>query len=158
MEGRRSTPPSFVITTALDCKVLWAPPVIDDCHGLPVYHSPISESQERAPALPAGLFFPGRPRSTAAMRATDRNASKKAAERRFPHRVDVLVPGGGLGRRLTDMLDWCRANVAAGAWDEHGHSERRKGEAPRDFARFHFMDEAAAAEFTIRFPLADDQG
>ena len=39
-------------------------------------------------------------------RATDRNSFQKDAERRFPH------PRNGLGRRLTDMLDWCHANVA----------------------------------------------
>jgi len=85
------------------------------------------------------------------MRATDRNRSRKDAEARFPHRVDVLVPGGGLGRRLTDMLDWCRVNAAAGAWAQHGHSERRKGEAAIDYARFYFTTEADAEAFRREF-------
>jgi hypothetical protein len=80
-------------------------------------------------------------------RATDRNAGKKAAEAKYPHRVDVPVPGSGLGNRLTEMLEWCGANVAAGMWSQHGHSERRKGEWPRDFARFYFSTEADAAAF-----------
>ncbi len=70
-----------------------------------------------------------------------------AAEREFPHRVDVPVPGDGLGRRLTDMLDWCREHVAADTWGQHHHSERRKGEAPRDFARFYFVTEKDAEAF-----------
>jgi hypothetical protein len=48
------------------------------------------------------------------MRPTDRNRFQRDAERRFPIKVDIPVPPGGLGRRLTDMLDWCHANVAAG--------------------------------------------
>jgi len=80
-----------------------------------------------------------------------RYPGRLAAERRFPHHIDVPVPGSGHGRRLTDMLDWCRDNVAAGAWAEHGHSERRKGEAPADFARFCFADEMAAAAFRRRW-------
>jgi len=68
-----------------------------------------------------------------------------------PHHFDVPVSGGGLGRRLTEMLDWCRENVLAGTWAQHHHSERRKGEAPADFARFYFMDEADAEVFRRRW-------
>ena len=60
------------------------------------------------------------------------------------------VPGGGLGRRLTDMLEWCRENVPAGTWVQHHHSERRKGEQPADFARF-FLYEAVAEAFRRRW-------
>ncbi len=80
-------------------------------------------------------------------RPTDRNSFKREAERRYPHKVDIPVPGSGLGRRLTDMHAWCAANVAAGEWAEHGHSERRKGEQPADFARFYFMRESDAEAF-----------
>ena len=66
-----------------------------------------------------------------AMRTTDRTAGKKAAESKFPHRVDVRVPCSGLGRRLTDMLDWCRENVPAGTWVQHHHSERRRARRRR---------------------------
>jgi hypothetical protein len=84
-------------------------------------------------------------------RATDRNAFKKEAERTFPHRVDIFVPGSGLGRRLTDMHAWCSANVAADEWAEHGHTERRKGFQPIEFARFYFMHEADAAAFRAQW-------
>ena len=73
------------------------------------------------------------------------------AERRFPYRVDIPVPGSGGWRQLTHMHEWCRENVAASAWDQHGHSERRKGEAPIDYARFYFMDEADAEAFRRRW-------
>jgi hypothetical protein len=80
-------------------------------------------------------------------RATDRNVFKRDADRRFQHRVDIPVPGGGLGRRLTDMLDWCRSHVAVDAWAEHGHSEKRKGEAALYFSRFYFASESDAETF-----------
>ena len=85
------------------------------------------------------------------MRATDGSATKKAAERRFPHRIDIPVSSRGLGRRLTHMLDWCRENVPAGTWCQHHHSARRKGEPPADFARFSFLYEAVAEEFRRRW-------
>jgi len=90
-------------------------------------------------------------------RPTDRYRGHREAERRFRRKVDIRVPGGGLGRRLTDILDWCRENIAAGAWNEHGRSERRKGEAPADFARFYFINEAAAAAFRRRWLSGDVQ-
>jgi len=61
------------------------------------------------------------------------------------------VPGGGRGRRLTDMLHWCRENVPAGTWAQHRHSERRTGEAPRNFARFYFVSEADTEAFRRRW-------
>ena len=67
--------------------------------------------------------------------------TKLAAERSFPHRVDVPVPAGGLGGRLNEMLDWCRANIAAGEWDQQGRSEKALGQVPADFARFYFVTE-----------------
>ena len=45
------------------------------------------------------------------------------------------------------MHQWCRENVAAGAWAEHGHQVRRKGERPIDFARWYFANEADAEAF-----------
>jgi len=39
-----------------------------------------------------------------------------AAERHFPHRVDVPVPVGGLGGTLNAMLAWCHANCHAEEW------------------------------------------
>jgi len=73
----------------------------------------------------------------------------KAAENKFPHRVDIPVPIGGLGNRLTEMLMWCRANVAAGAWEQHRHSEgpKKARVMPAVSARFHFLNEADAEAF-----------
>ena len=53
----------------------------------------------------------------------------KDAERRFPHKVDVPVPGDGLGLRLNEMMAWCR--VHAGEWDRHGHTEPGDPGKPR---------------------------
>ena len=85
------------------------------------------------------------------MRSTDRTASKKAAESKFPHHVDIPVPRSGLGRDLTEMIDWCRENIPAGTWSHHNHRERRKGKAPKDFARFYFLYEAVAEAFRRRW-------
>jgi len=84
-------------------------------------------------------------------RATDRNSFQRNAERRSPHRVVIPVPGNGLGRRLTTMLDWRHANVAAGEWAEHGHQVRKKGEPPLDFARWYSMSDADAEAFKNRW-------
>src|SRR5262249_44932153 len=83
----------------------------------------------------ARVFYPGR----------------LAAERQYPHKVDVIVPGGGLGNRLTRMMEWCRAHVTpAELWDSHGVRDwklRDENGFPRDLARFYFMDQADAEVF-----------
>ena len=84
-------------------------------------------------------------------RATDRNSFQRDAERRFLYRVDIPVPGSGLGRRLTEMHDWCRQNVVPSGWAQHGHGERRRGERPVDFARFYLATEADAEAFRKRW-------
>jgi hypothetical protein len=80
-------------------------------------------------------------------RTTDRNTFKREAERTLPYHVDIPVPGGGLGRRLTDMLYWCRTHVASGGWAEHGHSKKRKSKVSLYFSRFYFASEADADTF-----------
>ena len=80
---------------------------------------------------------------------TDHKARKRAAEVDFPHRVDVPFRYG-LGR-LRDMLDWCGANAAAGAWYLHRHTEQRKGDRPVDYARFYFTTDANAEAFSRRW-------
>jgi hypothetical protein len=84
-------------------------------------------------------------------RATDRNRVQREAEAKFPHRVDVPIPVGGLGNRLTEMMVWCRQNVPAGAWTQHAHSERHRPNHPADFARFYFATEADAKAFRKRW-------
>jgi len=84
--------------------------------------------------------------------ARTRNAGKRAAEQQFPFRVDIPVPPvTGLGGRLNAMHDWCRANITAGEWDKHGHSEKQPGQVAVDFARFYFMRDADAALFRCRW-------
>jgi hypothetical protein len=72
--------------------------------------------------------------------------SAHATERKFPHCIDVPIPGSSLDR-LTAMLDWCRFHVAAAEWAEHGQSKRRKGEASQYIARFYFANAANADAF-----------
>jgi hypothetical protein len=38
------------------------------------------------------------------------------AERRFPVRIKLAVPPGGLGQRYTHMTDWLDANCGADGW------------------------------------------
>ena len=84
---------------------------------------------------------------------------KRLAERNLPHTVDILVPPLGLGRLLTEMLTWCRVEIAAGDWDHHGWSEPRGRKViPRDFARFYFRHEGDADAFRRRWLAErDDQ-
>ena len=83
--------------------------------------------------------------------ARTRNPGKRAAEQRFPFRVDVPIPPGGLGERLNMMHGWCRTNIAAGQWDQHSRSEKALGQVPADFARFYFMTDADADLFQWRW-------
>ena len=80
--------------------------------------------------------------------ATDHTARKRAAEAEFPYHVDVPLLGG-LGR-LKNMLDWCGANVAAGAWDMYRHNEGRKGARSLEYARFYFTTETDVEAFVSR--------
>ena len=90
-------------------------------------------------------------------RRADSASGRRAAEAKFPHRVDIPVPLGGLGNRLTEMLIWCRANVAAGTWDQHGHTERPTARAmPAVSARFYFVSEADADAFRQRWVRTAD--
>ena len=96
----------------------------------------------------AGLPLSQRPCFDPPMgRAIDRNRVQKDAEAKYPHRVDVPIPAGGLGNRLTEMMMWCRQNVAVGAWAQHGRSEGNRRNRPADFARFYFVTEVDAEAF-----------
>jgi hypothetical protein len=66
------------------------------------------------------------------------------------------VPGNGLGRDLTAMLEWCRARVREPGWAYHGHSARpSKRAAPVHCARWYFASETDAEAFRWRW-LAPD--
>ena len=81
-------------------------------------------------------------------RDADNNASRRVAENKFPYRIDIPIPVGGLGTRLTEMLMWCRRNTPAGTWAQHGHGGRSgSGGTPAVSARFYFANEADAEAF-----------
>jgi hypothetical protein len=79
--------------------------------------------------------------------ANARQLFRRKAERRFPHKIDVPVPAGGLGKRLDAMLAWCREHAAPHFWDCHGHSVRTPEDKLQRFARFYFADAPVAEAF-----------
>jgi len=86
-------------------------------------------------------------------RSADSASGRRSAGVKFPYWIDIPIPVGGLGNRLTEMLMWCRVNVAAGTWAQHGHSERPKARAmPAVSARFYFANETDAEAFRRRWP------
>jgi hypothetical protein len=84
----------------------------------------------------------------------DQPAGKKAAEAKFPQRVDVRIPADGLGRTLASMLDWCHETLALDGWDVHHHTESRDGHVRVEYVRFYFMSEADAEAFKLTIPGA----
>jgi hypothetical protein len=81
-------------------------------------------------------------------------ASKKDAEAKFPIKIDMPVPAGGESWPFAEMLAWCHANVAAGAWAQHGHMDKKRRDdhgIPIGFARWYFMSEADAEAFKKRW-------
>jgi hypothetical protein len=83
------------------------------------------------------------------------SARKREAERRYPHRVDVPVPPGGLGNRINLMNDWCRANFHADQWAHYGHSQKEAGQIAEDYARFYFLSKADADLFRWKWMKLD---
>jgi len=75
------------------------------------------------------------------------NRLKHQAEKRFPHKVDVLVPPEGFGKRLDSMLAWCREHAARAHWDCHGHQARTTDDVLQRSARFYFTDAPIADAF-----------
>lgn len=72
-------------------------------------------------------------------------SGSEAVERDYPHVVEIVVPLGGLGKRLDAMYDWHRA---------HGieiHRGRGRREEPRDIIRWCFADREMAAAFDAAF-------
>jgi hypothetical protein len=72
--------------------------------------------------------------------------SAKAIERDFPHIVEMVVPEGGLGKRLDAMYDFharhgVRARLGLGRRNENG----------RDIIRWCFADPRLAAAFPKEF-------
>jgi hypothetical protein len=87
-------------------------------------------------------------------RATDRTRLHKDAEARFPIKIDQRRPGSGEPWPYAEMLAWCRANVTAGAWEQHGWMDRRHPDEwgnPIDYVRWYFLHEADAIAFNERW-------
>jgi hypothetical protein len=76
--------------------------------------------------------------------------TRRDAERKFPHRVDIPMPENGLGKQLNDMIDWCGGRFAE--WTFHGVTgDRDERGIAIDLVRFYFMDEMAAQKFRERW-------
>ena len=76
---------------------------------------------------------------------------KREAEALCQFRVDVPVSTDLLSVRLSQMVEWCSANVEPDQWAHYSHVEQNHGEAPHAFARFYFMSEADADLFWRRW-------
>jgi hypothetical protein len=71
--------------------------------------------------------------------------SAKNIERDFPHIVEIVVPPGGLGKRLDQMYDWHRER------DIEVHRGSGRLEEGRDIVRWCFADAKTAADFAVAF-------
>ena len=69
----------------------------------------------------------------------------RAVEREYPHFVDVVVPPGGLGRRLDAMYDF---HARRGIRAQRGHGRH---DANGSVVRWCFADAAIAAAFGKEF-------
>ena len=69
----------------------------------------------------------------------------KGINRKFPHVVEVIVPAGGLGRRLNTMHGF---HAARGIKACLGRGRR---EESRDYLRWYFTHAATAEAFAVEF-------
>ena len=92
-------------------------------------------------------------------RPTDRTRFRDDAEAKFPIKIDIPVPAYGEPWPYADMLAWCRANVAAGAWAQHGFMDKKRRDehgVPIDFTRWYFLNDADAEAFRQRWVEVSD--
>jgi len=66
-------------------------------------------------------------------------------EQEYPHHVDIIVPPGGLGRRLDDMYDF---HIKNDIRPQRGHG---KHSADGAVIRWCFADASLAAAFASKF-------
>src|SRR5919201_1650059 len=71
-----------------------------------------------------------------------------AAERRFPVRVRIGVPRGGLGERLTQMAAWLDGNCGADGWAMTPSGVRG---VLNDAISVYFADATLAGAFVARW-------
>ena len=67
-------------------------------------------------------------------------------ERKFPHRVEMIVPEGGFGKRLDEMHEWHRARSLRARF-----ARGRRDANNRDYVTFCFADAAMADSFRASF-------
>ena len=70
------------------------------------------------------------------------------AEKRFPVRIKLAVPAGGLGDRLNQMNAWLDANYGANGWAMTPAGLRG---VVNDAMAIYFLDPASAAGFVARW-------
>lgn len=70
------------------------------------------------------------------------------AERRFPCRIKLGVPTGGLGQRLAEMQSWLDENCGAGGWAMTPAGLRG---VVNDAVAIYFLDATLAAAFVARW-------
>jgi hypothetical protein len=68
------------------------------------------------------------------------------SERNFPHRVELIVPKGGFGKRLDEMHEW---HLARSIRARLGRSRRDANN--RDYVTWCFSDAAMADSFRASF-------
>lgn len=68
--------------------------------------------------------------------------SIRQLEKEFPFQVEIVVPPGGLGRRLDEIEAWLAANVPRAEFARWGR--QRDG---KDVAVWGFRDEALISDF-----------
>ena len=67
-------------------------------------------------------------------------------EREFTHRVEIVVPKGGFGKRLDAMREWHRARSIQPRFGPSGRDKNN-----RDYVRWCFADAAMADSFRASF-------
>jgi hypothetical protein len=72
------------------------------------------------------------------------------AERRFPVRIRIAVPAGGLGRRLDAMYAWLDENCGADGWMMTPAGLRS---VVNDAVAIYFLDASLANAFVTRWCL-----
>ena len=70
----------------------------------------------------------------------------KLVERDCPHRVEMIVPKGGFGKKLNEMHEW---HLARSIQPRFGRS--RRDEKNRDYVTWCFADAAMADSFRTSF-------
>ena len=70
------------------------------------------------------------------------------AERRFPVRIRVALPIGGLGERLNEIHNWLDQNASADGWSITPSGTRG---IPNDAMAIYFADATIASAFVARW-------